>query len=150
MTSKNFDLTSDEVKTILEDEEEDWTSCWNGAKALAKKFGIKKDPESKDFYTGNVTNFDEIKDWGDGIYLCVIDTEKEMHYFGLQISGNNITLLSTYGGHKKIIKKTFVKKEWVRRLISASYGNEKDYKFVFNLPNGGNASKFSIIEFLPV
>lgn len=143
-SASKINISEEDIKNaIAEEKDEDWTSCWNCAKAIALSIGETYDAK---FYLSDLTDPKEILDWDDGIYQCMIEHENgDTHEFALNIEDDHLLMVATYGGQKGIIKKIFPTEVWVDLYKSAMKGNKKAYKTCFGLAKGTKTNQGSPI-----
>lgn len=117
----------------LDEEDNDYTSCWNGARYLFYLSGKKYTDSSLDYPNSIKKNdiynfFSKVKN---GIFHCFVETAF-FHHFTIYIYDDNITLLSTYGGQNGLIHNKFNKEMFIRMLQEFN-GDLETYKKIFGI-----------------
>lgn len=134
--SKGFDHVAEYIKNKYGDEE-DPSSCWNGARFFFHHYNMKCDIDDEDAYPNDL-KLDESsmsqRFNNNGIYHCFIENPTEFHHFLLIVQNDELTLIQTYGGIAKLTIQSFNKKDWIDNLIKTLKGDIKAYKYIFQIP----------------
>jgi hypothetical protein len=147
-SASDINVHEEDIKNaIKEEKDEDWTSCWNCAKAVALKLG---ETYTDNFYLHDLNDPNEILEWDDGVSQCMIEHENgDTHEFALEIAGNHLCMIATYGGQDEVIRRIFPRDVWVDLYKSAMKGNKKAYRKCFGLAKETKTNAGSpIIQFV--
>ena len=118
------ELNNDEIESLGND----YTSCWLFAYFIHNKYSLPIHNYECVYDISIHLSYFKIEK--DGLYSCFICNDTEMHHFILMVNGNNLTLLSTYGGQEGIINKRYNKTTFNRRINTLS---PEDYRDLFGI-----------------
>lgn len=132
-------LTDEQLDSVGED----YSSCWLYALFVHTLVDLPiSDDGCECIYNNHVENIHDIPNVleYDGIYSFYHANKTEFHHFILIVNGNDLQLLSTYGGQKDIIDIKFDKTLWLIKFLdlfcSGSITNElqlNNYKWLFGI-----------------
>jgi hypothetical protein len=119
---------------VNENQDEDYTACWNGARYMLSLHGIEGDLDKnvREKYV-KLKDISEINFWS-GIYHLFLDMEDEHHYFSIFIKDEYLYLYNTYGGCPYFLIKRYDLNKWINNLRLAADGDLSAFLYIFHIP----------------
>lgn len=130
---KNFLRSNLDGLNDVDDDEYDYTSCWNGARYLFYLSELK--------YTDSITDYPDSIEKNDiyeffskitnKVLHCFIENGN-IHHFTIYVCDDYIILLSTYGGQRRLTNNKF-NKEMYTKMLQDFNGELTVYKKLFDI-----------------